>query len=425
LQTWRISINIEFFQKIDMENIQALLQSLLAGLGELLPRALAALAILLGAWIIARIVKAAITRLAQRVELDRRLKTQGLSATFANLGYWVVWLFALPMLLGTLGLTALLEPVNAMMSQLFAFIPRLIGAVAVFAIGYLVANVIRQVITGLLTAAGSEKLAARLNMTGTLGKDGLAGMIGLVVFVLIMLPIIAAALQPLGLESISQPVTNMIETITALIPRLFGAAIILVLAVVLGRVLADIIARLLATAGVDKLPEKLGFGAGAIGGRTASEIAGTLVLAAIVLMALVQASDVLGFRLLTDAIAAFGVASAQIIAGLFVLAAGLWISNAAANAVRGSSLGNAGTLATLTRAVILFFTVPLALMQMGLPAEIITIGFGAIMLALAVAAAIAFGIGGRHAAGRMVDGALNRMQARDTNTDVTTPSGRA
>jgi hypothetical protein len=409
-----------------MENIQALLQSLLAGFGELLPRVLAAIAILIGAWIIARIAKTAITKLNQRVELDRRLKTQGLSATFANLGYWVVWLFALPMLLGTLGLTALLEPVNAMMSQMFAFIPRLIGAVAVFAIGYLVANVIRQVITGLLTAAGSEKLAARLNMSGTLGKDGLAGMVGLIVFVLIMLPIIAAALQPLGLESISQPVTNMIETITALIPRLFGAAIILVLAVVLGRVFADIVSRLLATAGMDKLPEKLGFGAsGTLGGRTASEIAGTLVLAAILLMALVQASDVLGFRLLTDAIAAFGVASAQIIAGLFVLAVGLWLSNAAANAVRNSSMGSAGTLATLTRAVILFFTAPLALMQMGLPAEIITIGFGAIMLALTIAAAIAFGIGGRHAAGRIVDGALQNMQVRATRSDLRDTSNGA
>jgi hypothetical protein len=401
-----------------MEAIQSLLNTLLNGIGQILPRVLAAIAIVLGAWILARIIKTALTKLTQRVELDRRLKTEGLSATFANLGYWIVWLFALPMLLGTLGLTALLEPVNAMMSQMFAFIPRLIGAVAVFAIGYLVANVIRQVITGLLTAAGSEKLAAKLNMAGALGKGGLAGMVGLIVFVLIMLPIIAAALQPLGLESISQPVTNMINTITALIPRLFGAAIIMVIAVVLGRVVADIVARLLASAGADKLPEKLGFSSGAMGGRTASEIAGTLVLAGIVLMALVQASDVLGFRLLTDAIAAFGVASAQIIAGLFVLAAGLWISNLAASAVRRSSLGNAGTLSVVTRAVVLFFTVPLALMQMGLPAEIITIGFGAIMFAVAIAAAIAFGIGGRNAAARIVEGALQNVQSREDDKDT-------
>lgn len=408
-----------------MEAIQSLLNSLLNGIGQILPRVLAAIAIFVGAWIIAKVVKAALARLTQRVELDRRLKTEGLSATFTNLGYWIVWLFALPMLLGTLGLTALLEPVNAMMSQMFAFIPRLVGAVAVFAIGYLVANVIRQVITGLLTAAGSEKLAAKLNMAGALGKGGLAGMVGLIVFVLIMLPIIAAALQPLGLESISKPVTNMIETITALIPRLFGAAIIMVIAIVLGRVVADILARLLATAGADKLPEKLGFSSGSIGGRTASEIAGTLVLAGIVLMALVQASDVLGFRLLTDAIAAFGVASAQIIAGLFVLAAGLWISNLAANAVRASNVSNARMLSVITRAIILFFTVPLALMQMGLPAEIITIGFGAIMLAIAIAAAIAFGIGGRHAAARIVDDALHNMQSRAEDGELPGPSGGA
>jgi hypothetical protein len=60
-------------------------------------------------------------------------------------------------------------------------------------------------------------------------------------------------------------------------------------------------------------------------------------------------------------------------------------------------------LSIVARVAILFFVVPMALRQAGLPTEIVSLGFGSILGALTVAAAIAFGIGGRNAAGRILD----------------------
>ncbi len=395
-----------------MDAIQTFFQSIAASIGPFVPRVLAAIAIAVIAWLIAKAVKAGVIALGTRTDLDAKLRSSGITATFANVAYWLVWLLALPMLLSTLGLTGLLDPVNAMLNRMLGFLPNLIGAAAVLGIGFLVARIVRQVVTGLLTAAGSEKLAVRLGMSASLGKDGLAGLVGLLVFVLIMLPVVAGALQPLGLDAVTRPVSNMLDTITALIPKLAAAAIILLFAVIVGRIVANLVATVLLGIGFDTLPSRLGFARDMrLAGRKPSELAGTLVLAGIVIAALTQASEVLGVSVLTTAIGTFGVIAAQVATGLVVLAIGLWLANVAASAIRTSTIGNASTLATVARIAILFFAVPLALRQMGLPSEIVTIGFGSVMVALTIGAAIAIGVGGRHAAARIIDDVTHSLRA--------------
>ena len=396
-----------------MDTLQSFLQSIATNVGPFVPRVIGALVILIVTVIVARLIKAALTAAGTRAGIDARLRTTGITDTIANVAYWLVWLLALPMLLGTLGLTGLLEPVNNLLSKLLGFVPNVFGSIVVLATGILVARIVRQIVTGLLTAAGSERLAARLGMASSLGKDGLAGLVGLLLFVLILLPVIAAALQPLGLDSVTRPVSNMIDTIMNLIPKLAAAAIILILAALLGRIVANIVSSVLMSVGFDSVPARLGMGKDMrLAGRRPSELAGSLVLAGIIVAALTQASEVLGFSTLTSAIGMFGTIAAQVMTGLFVLAIGLWLANLAANALLTSTIANAGTLATVARFATLFFTVPLALRQMGLPAEIITIGFGSVMVALTVGAAIAIGIGGRHAAGRVVEGIVNSLDTR-------------
>jgi hypothetical protein len=394
-----------------MDTIQTFLQSIAASVGPFVPRIVAAAIIFIGALVIARLIKAAVQKLGQTANLDGRLRTTGISDTLGNIGYWLVWLLALPILLSTLGLTGLLDPVNNLLNRLLGFLPNLFGAVVVLAVGYLVARIVRQIVTSLLTAAGSERLAARLGMVDTLGKDGLAGLAGSALFVLMMLPVITAALQPLGLDSVTRPIANMLDTITALIPKLVAVAVIVVLAVVVGRIIANIVSSVLTGLGFDRLPTRLGMATEfRLANRKPSELAGTVVLAGILIAALTQASEVLGFTALTAAIGTFGVVLAQVLTGLVVLGIGLWLANLAATALQGSTLPNSGTLSRVARIAILFFTIPLALRQMGLPTEIITIGFGSIMAALTIGAAIAIGIGGRHAAGRVVEHAVQSLE---------------
>lgn len=371
-------------------------------LGPFAPRIVAAAALLGVAWLGARILRLAVLRGWDRASLDERLHSPGLGQTLAGVAGAFVWLLMLPALLGTLELQGLLDPVNAMLSRLLAFIPNLLGSAVVLGVGLLLARILRQIASGLLRAAGSDKAAQRLGLGQALGEGGLAGMAGNIVYVLVLLPTMVAALQPLGLDALTQPLVKLLETVTELIPKLISAAIIVGIAVLAGRALANLASALLAGMGLDKLPEKLGGAPLRLAGRSLSELAGSAVFLAVVTVALTQASQVLGLPVLTEMVATLGATAARLAVALVLLVAGIFLASAAARALQASDLRNARGLALGARVAILFFAGALALRQAGLPAEIVTIAFGAVVGALAVGLGVALGVGGRHAAGRLV-----------------------
>jgi hypothetical protein len=382
----------------------------------------AAAALLAAAWLGARILRLAVQRGWDRAGLDGRLHSPGLGQTIAGVAGAFVWLLMLPALLGTLELQGLLDPVNAMLSRLLAFIPNLLGSAVVLGVGLLLARILRQVASGLLRAAGSDKAAERLGLGQALGEGGLAGMAGNIVYVLVLLPTLVAALQPLGLDALTQPLVKLLETVTELIPKLISATIIVGIAVLAGRALANLASALLAGMGLDKLPERLGAAPLRLAGRTLSELAGSAVFVAVVTVALTQASQVLGLPVLTEMVATLGATAARLAVALVLLVAGVFLASAAARALEASSLRNARGLALGARGAILFFAGALALRQAGLPAEIVTIAFGAVVGALAVGLGVALGVGGRHAAGRLVGRMVDSFAEPATTAAAAVPA---
>jgi len=400
--------------------------------GPYAARVLGALAIALAAWLGARLARAAAQRAATRARLEERLGSTGLAATLGGVASAAVWLLALPALLGTLELHGLLAPVNAMLSRLMGFVPNVVGAAVVLAIGLLVARIARQLVSGLARAAGAERVAEKLGLAGALGAEGLSGLAGRIVFVLLLLPTVMAALQPLGMDALTQPLSRLFDTLIGIVPRLLSAALVLGIAVFVGRALANLTAALLAGAGLDRLPARLmgeargaadaaataGSAAGSaaasaastgappppaamrFGGRALSEWVGSAVMAGLVLAALAQATEIIGLPVLTELVATLGAALARLAVAAVLLLAGVLLAAAAARAVEATPWPNARALGFTARAAILFFAGALAMRQAGLPAEIVGIAFGAVVGAVAIAVAVAFGLGGREVAAR-------------------------
>ena len=390
-----------------MDQLSSVLQSMADNLGPYVSRVIGALAIVLVAWLGARLVRAATERVGASARLDVRLHSPGLAGTLANVGYWLVWLLALPALLGTLELQGLLVPVNAMLTRMLAFLPNLMGSAIVFGIGLLMARIVREIVAGLLTAAGSERFAARLGLSSALGENTLAGLVGSIAFALILLPTLVAALQPLGLDAVTNSVSRLLDAVMGLIPKLVSAAIIVVVAALIGRALASIATGVLAGLGFNQVPEQLGLaGEFRVAGRGASELAGMVVMVATLFVGVTQACEVLGFAVLTQTVAALGLLLARVFVAALVLAVGLWLATAVARAIHASALANARVLANMARAAILFFAAALALLQAGLPGEIVTIAFGSVVGAVAIGIAIALGIGGQHVAARLLECAV-------------------
>src|SRR5207253_3442512 len=93
----------------------------------------------------------------------------------------------------------------------------------------------------------------------------------------------------------------------------------------------------------------------------------------------------------------------HVLLGLLLAAIGLYLARLAATTVRGSGMANAGTMAEVARWAILVLVGAMALREMGLAPEIINLAFGLLLGSAAVAGAIAFGVGGRHVAGRELE----------------------
>lgn len=393
--------------------------SVVNGLGPYAARVLGAAVMVLVAWVVSRLVRAAIGRVCGRAGLDERLQSPGFSQMLANVGVGVVWLFALPGLLETLELKGLLEPVNVMMSRIMGFLPNLVGAVVVFGIGFLVARIVRQIVTGMLRAAGSEKIAERMGLTVSLGEGGLAGLVGSMVFTFILLPVLAAALEPLGLDAVTKPVSNLLDTMIALIPKVTASVFIIAVAALIGRAVAGIVTGVLSGMGFDRLSRHLGLGeTRRAGARTPSELAGSLVMASIVIVAVMQASEVLGFAILTRLVANLGAVLAGVAVAGVVMVGGLWLSNWVAGLIKAGSAVNAPALANLVRGAILFFTAALALRQAGLPGDIVGIAFGSVVGAIALGAAVALGVGGRHVAGKLLEEAVQALRTEPPASDT-------
>jgi hypothetical protein len=137
---------------------------------------------------------------------------------------------------------------------------------------------------------------------------------------------------------------------------------------------------------------------------------GTLILAAIMFFAAIEAADLLGFAQLAQLLSGFLVFAGQVILGLIVFGVGLWLANLAASAVQSSQTAQARLLAVAARLSIIVLAAAMALRQMGLANEIINMAFGLLLGSVAVAAAIAFGIGARDLAGRTVEEWAGRLK---------------
>jgi hypothetical protein len=108
----------------------------------------------------------------------------------------------------------------------------------------------------------------------------------------------------------------------------------------------------------------------------------------------------LGFESVADLVTRFTGLAGQVILGFVIFGVGLYLANLAAGAVQASGAAQARLLAPASRVAILALTGAMALREMGLANEIINLAFGLLLGAVAVAMALAFGLGGREIAAR-------------------------
>jgi hypothetical protein len=210
------------------------------------------------------------------------------------------------------------------------------------------------------------------------------------------------------------------------IPQLIGAIIILVIGYILARFLQALVTRILQGIGFESWMERGGvkqFFDRAQTDHTPSSILGILVFWFVFIIAITMAADALGLQQISGFLNQLIAFIPSIIVAVLILFLATLLANFVSRIVRGAT--GSGILATITQYVIIIYAVFAAITQLGIAVELTAPTFLILLGAVALAAAIAFGIGGREVARDIVEKAYNRRQQVMEDDSGATRSGES
>lgn len=424
---------------LNLQAVSAPLNTLLDQIAGFVPKILGAIFLLAIAWGVATIVKTIVTRGLGALNIEQRLGLSSsdtgdfsLSDTLGNALYWFIFLLFLPAVLNALELNGTLEPIQGMLNEILALLPNILGAIIIAAIFWFVANIVKRIVSNLLAATGVDNIGRKFGLGSTAGSQSLSSIIGTIVFVLILIPGIISALEQLQIEAISEPATDMLNQVLDFVPKLFAAGVVLAFFYAAGQFVSEFVSNILTNVGFNNLFQWLGISTGragtdvpppgaqpleesaegmstteqptmiqtesTTGSKTPSELVGLLCLVGIMLVATLTAVDILGIPALEDVFRVVLAIAGQVLIGVIVFAIGLYLANLAFNLILSSGTTQSRFLAQCARIAIITLVGAMALNRMGIAPNIVNLAFGLILGGIAVAIALAFGLGGREVA---------------------------
>ena len=430
---------VGFFQYLKLDAVATPLNGLLGQITSFLPK-LGGAAILVGiAWVLATISKMIVGRFLRSANVDSKVNESvadsntealPLSETLSSTLYWFILLLFLPLVLDTLGLVQALQPVQNLVNQILSALPKILKAVMIGGIGWLIAQVVKRIITNLLATSGADSFLKKWTSNQT--EYTLSQVVGNFVYILILIPTAISTLEALEVGAISRPATAMLDQVLRFLPQVFVATVILTVAYFLGQFARDIISGILTGLGFNNILQWLGFTAIAatsptdtpnedaenqavtsLPSQTPSQIVGIIVFLAIMLVAIATATDVLQVSALTRIV--FGVLqiSGQVLSGVIIFAIGLYLANLAFNLISSTGGRQARILGHAARISVVALITAMALKQMGIASNIVDLAFGLLTGAIAVAIAVAFGLGGKDIATQQLREWLDSFKKND------------
>lgn len=385
------------------------------------PKALIAIIILVATWIVARAVKWALQKAVDRIPALRKHVTGGPKETVGHqlgvIAKLIIWLVGIMAALNYLGIGQILEPINELLTGIFTFLPKVIAAGLIFFVGLILARIAQRLVETALTAINVDGLLARVGIGDTTGtvrmapdevppgaapgatRATVARAVGILIYALIIIPIAIAALQVLGIEAISVPATNMLNDILGAIPHILTAALWLGIAFIVARFVKTIIEGILPPTGFDAAVRSTGILPPA---SSPSRIVANIAFIAVMLAAAIEAAQQLGGGTVAIFLAQVTELGGKVIFGTLIIVTGIFLARIIAGLV-GSSTGEGSYAEEIVRYAIIALFTAIGLTFMGLADQIVILAFGLILGSAAVAVAIAFGLGGRDAAARILD----------------------
>lgn len=158
--------------------------------------------------------------------------------------YYVVLLFFLPAILNTLKIYGITDALQKMLIKAIVFLPNLLAGLVILLIGLWIAGIVRRAVCGLLVISRLDSFGEKIGISKCFGNHGLAEMIGITAYVLIIIPTIISALTALNIDVLSRSIATLFDRILNVTGELAAAALILFTGILLGNFTGKLIARL-------------------------------------------------------------------------------------------------------------------------------------------------------------------------------------
>jgi hypothetical protein len=200
----------------------------------------------------------------------------------------------------------------------------------------------------------------------------------------------------------------MLTTIINVIPNLIGAALLLIIAYAVARLVANLVRDLLGGLGFDTIPEKLGLKWSTE--TSPSQWVGYLTLFAIMLFAVVGALEMLQAQALVIFMNVFIAFFWKVVLAVVIFGIGLYLAGIAYRGILATGTNQANFIGRVAQMAIIVFAAAISLRTIGVADDIINLAFGITLAALGLAVALSLGLGTTKISEREVDKFISVMR---------------
>jgi hypothetical protein len=363
-----------------------------------LPSALSAIIVLCIGLILADMIRRLVVSVLSKTPMVAKLGTgaDGLRPEVAigKLVYYLMVLMVLMVVLEMMGVSKVLEPLRNMANKFFSFVPNVVAASVIGYVGYILANLASN-----LVGMSSDFFQPLLNRTNLSANFDVVKLLKQVVFVFIFIPILIAALDALKITAISQPATNMLNTFINAIPNIIAACVLIAVFYIGGKYLAGLLKDILTSLHIDEWAKNLGLNAMFGDTFSLSKLVSNLAFAFIVFGGAMAGMEKLGLTHLSDLMTTILHVGGKLALGLGIIVAGTFLSNLIFGALAKNP--ESQFMASVARVASLGLFGAMGLRAMGIANDIVNLAFSLLLGSVAVAIAVAFGMGGRETAAKM------------------------
>jgi len=273
------------------------------------PVILKALLVLAIFWILALVLGAGTTKLLSLTDWDERAaRDWGLAKVLQGEGKepvsinhlggtivkWLVLLFGLVAFFDALNLNMVAGPLQGILNNIFSVVPALLLAFTILLVYWIVATVLKMAASKGLTAVGFDRRVEKYFPPREVQGEMVpaSGVIGRLLFYVVLLFGIPPFLDALGQQSLVTPLRDMLSKALSYVPNIIAALILIFVGRLVATIVREVVTNFLAAVGTDRFAERFGFGKNE-NVKPLSQIIGTVAFFFILVPVLVAAVDAL------------------------------------------------------------------------------------------------------------------------------------